>query len=136
MFLPEHLELVKELEIDPRDPLREPLQARRWLGCGTVCHGASPEPERTRRGVARPRTVGGDPGAVARRLCRLTGDAERALAEAVEHMALSGRGFDRTLKVARTVADLDGAADVDRSHVDEALGYRALWLSEAVAKVG
>jgi magnesium chelatase family protein len=76
------------------------------------------------------------PGAVARRLSRLTPDAERALADAVDQMALSGRGFDRTLKVARTIADLDGASDVRQSHVTEALGYRGLWVAEAVAKVG
>jgi magnesium chelatase family protein len=37
---------------------------------------------------------------------------------------LTGRGFDRILKVARTVADLDGAARVDAPHLLEALSFR------------
>jgi magnesium chelatase family protein len=37
---------------------------------------------------------------------------------------LSGRGFDRVLKVARTIADLDGVERVDVGHVAEALSYR------------
>jgi magnesium chelatase family protein len=76
------------------------------------------------------------PGAVARRLAGLTADAERRLADAVDQMALSGRGFDRTLKVARTIADLDDAPAVDASHVSEALGYRSLWQAQEVIKVG
>ncbi|MGE0766731.1 MAG: YifB family Mg chelatase-like AAA ATPase [Hyphomicrobiaceae bacterium] len=44
---------------------------------------------------------------------------------AAERLKLSARGFHRTLKVARTIADLDGAAIVGRSHVAEALAYRA-----------
>jgi magnesium chelatase family protein len=64
------------------------------------------------------------PGPVARREVRLTTDAERLLGEAVDALHLTGRGFDRALKVARTVADLAGAARVDRAHVAEALTFR------------
>ncbi len=45
--------------------------------------------------------------------------------KAAESLNLSARGFHRTLKVARTIADLDGAANVGRPHVAEALSYRA-----------
>lgn len=53
-----------------------------------------------------------DPGAV------------RTAGRAVEALGLSARGFDRCLRVARTIADLDGAAVTRREHVEEAVGYR------------
>jgi magnesium chelatase family protein len=49
--------------------------------------------------------------------------ATRLLA-AQEQTTLSGRGHDRVLRVARTIADLDNAEEVGPQHVDEALGYR------------
>jgi magnesium chelatase family protein len=48
------------------------------------------------------------------------------LRDAAERMRLTARGFHRTLKVARTIADLDGAAEVGRIHLAEALSYRAM----------
>ncbi len=47
------------------------------------------------------------------------------LREAADAMRLSARGYHRVLKVARTIADLDGAATVSRPHLAEALAYRA-----------
>jgi magnesium chelatase family protein len=44
--------------------------------------------------------------------------------QAAESLGLSARGFHRTLRVARTIADLDGDADIRRMHVAEALSYR------------
>jgi magnesium chelatase family protein len=41
-------------------------------------------------------------------------------------MQLTARGYHRVLKLARTLADLDGAETVARIHVAEALAYRAL----------
>ena len=41
-------------------------------------------------------------------------------------MRLSARGYHRVLRVARTLADLDGADTVSRVHLAEALSYRAL----------
>jgi magnesium chelatase family protein len=41
-------------------------------------------------------------------------------------MRLSARGYHRVLRVARTLADLEGAAGVRRVHVAEALGYRRI----------
>jgi magnesium chelatase family protein len=42
----------------------------------------------------------------------------------VERFGLSARGYDRVLKVARTIADLGGADHVAAGHVGEALQYR------------
>ena len=64
------------------------------------------------------------PGPLARREASLTEAGERLLADAVEGSALSGRGFDRVIKVARTIADLAGVTRVDVVHVAEALSYR------------
>ena len=47
------------------------------------------------------------------------------LRQAADTLALSARGFHRTLKVARTLADLDGVENVGRIHIAESLSYRA-----------
>jgi magnesium chelatase family protein len=49
------------------------------------------------------------------------------LAKAAERMALSARSYHRTLRVARTIADLDGVQTVRRVHVAEALSLRRVW---------
>lgn len=53
--------------------------------------------------------------------------------KAAELLRLSARGFHRTLRVARTLADLEGADRVSRTHVAEALSYRAETLRQAEA---
>jgi magnesium chelatase family protein len=50
----------------------------------------------------------------------------KLLTEAAERMKLSARGYHRVLKVARTIADLAGAATVAKPHIAEALSYRRL----------
>jgi magnesium chelatase family protein len=60
------------------------------------------------------------------RHCRLPAPAERLLAEAVDRLGLSARGHDRTLKVARTIADLAGREAVEARDLAEALQYRGL----------
>jgi magnesium chelatase family protein len=64
------------------------------------------------------------PGAMARRRARLTDGAVELLASAVDSLALSGRGFDRAIRVARTIADIAGDEHVQSGHMSEALGYR------------
>jgi len=46
------------------------------------------------------------------------------LLRAAERLRLSARGYHRVLRVARTLADLDGASGIERRHVAEALSYR------------
>jgi len=55
------------------------------------------------------------------------------LRQASEQLQLSARGFHRTLRVARTLADLDAAETVTHAHVAEALGYRGETLRQARA---
>lgn len=57
-------------------------------------------------------------------LLRLTPEARALAAEAVQAVGLSLRARDRVLRLARTIADLDGARDVKAAHVAEALGHR------------
>ena len=71
------------------------------------------------------------PGPMVRRQANLTAAAERYLGKAVERAALSGRGFDRVLRVARTIADLADVHRVDIDHLREALSYR-----EALDQIG
>lgn len=55
-------------------------------------------------------------------------DAEglQLLKQAMLRFNLSARAYDRILKVARTIADLDGAAQINSDHISEAVGYRNL----------
>ena len=55
------------------------------------------------------------------------------LREAADALGLSARGYHRTLRVARTLADLDGEARVARIHIAEALSYRGETLRRAQA---
>ena len=62
-----------------------------------------------------------------RKLCDLDESGERTLEMAVRRMGLSARAHDRILKVARTIADLDGGAPhVSAKHLAEAVQYRSL----------
>ena len=57
-------------------------------------------------------------------VCRPDSDGRQLLRKAVERLGLSARGYDRVLKVSRTVADLAGEDQVRSEHVAEALHYR------------
>jgi len=58
--------------------------------------------------------------------CRLDRLGLRTLAAAVERLSLSARGYDRVRKVARTIADLDGADDIRADDIAEALQFRMM----------
>jgi len=61
-----------------------------------------------------------------RRFCGLGDEARGLLKTAMEELGLSARAHDRILRVARTIADLDGAPDIQPGHLSEAIGYRSL----------
>jgi magnesium chelatase family protein len=59
-----------------------------------------------------------------REVCALGADPEILFSRAIDRMGLSGRGHDRVLRVARTVADLSGEEEIAVEHLAEALNYR------------
>jgi magnesium chelatase family protein len=61
-----------------------------------------------------------------RTYCELSTDGERLLERAMAQQGLSARAHDRILKVARTIADLEGATSLDGKHLAEAIQYRTL----------
>ena len=61
-----------------------------------------------------------------RRFCAPPPEAERLLAAATSRLGLSARGHDRVLKVARTIADLDGIDEIRSEHCAESIQYRGL----------
>ncbi|HQU16375.1 MAG: ATP-dependent protease [Chromatiales bacterium 21-64-14] len=95
--------------------------------------GESSAQIRQRVSQARARQIarGGKPNAgLANReveqFCALRPEDSRLLEQAMEHLNLSARAYHRILKVARTIADLAGAAELRTTHLTEAIGYRRL----------
>ena len=81
------------------------FQAERFAGTGVSCNAQM-----------TPAMVGD--------YCRLDDAGERILKAAFERMGLTARSHDRILRVARTIADLDGEADISAAHLAEAIQYR------------
>ena len=61
-----------------------------------------------------------------KRHCRVDGESQQLLEMAMEKLGLSARAYKRILKVARTIADLDGREELRASHIAEAIQYRNL----------
>ena len=82
--------------------------------------------EARQRQVARGFPNARMPSKAIRKFCRLDDAGERTLETAVQRMGLSARAHDRILKVARTIADLEGAEQLAVKHLAEAVQYRSL----------
>ena len=61
-----------------------------------------------------------------REWCRIDGKGHELLRMAITKLGLSARAYDRILKVSRTIADMEGEADIQAQHVAEAVQYRSL----------
>ncbi len=83
------------------------LQNRRFRGTGISCN-AKITPELLPQG------------------CEMTDAARDTLKGVFERMGLSARAYDRILKVARTIADMNGAETIDKSHIAQAVQFRSL----------
>ncbi len=83
------------------------VQQERFAGTGIICNARIP----TSR---------------LKEYCAITDAANQLLKGAFERMGLSARAYDRLLKVARTIADLDGSETIDTPHIAEAIQYRSL----------
>ena len=64
------------------------------------------------------------PGALTKKLCLMDEKGEKAMKESFARLRLSARGYDRVLRLARTVADLAGAERISEEHILEAIQYR------------
>jgi magnesium chelatase family protein len=61
-----------------------------------------------------------------KKYCPVGGDSHSLLEMAIDKLGLSARAFNRILKIARTIADLEQATDIAVHHVSEAIQYRSL----------
>ena len=61
-----------------------------------------------------------------RQFCHLDDAGTNLLRSSIQEMGLSARAHDKILRVARTIADLDGSAEIRPEHLNEAVNYRML----------
>ena len=92
-------------EVKARVDAARAMQATRFAGTGVPCNAQM-----------TPAMVG--------HFCPLDARCDKLMRSAFERMGLTARSHDRVLRVARTIADLDGAADIGPEHLSEAIQYR------------
>jgi magnesium chelatase family protein len=81
------------------------IQYERWRDFGYQCNAELPEK-------------------ILKRHLKLENDVRPFLADTLKNIRLSGRGYSRILRVARTVADLDGDEKISVRHIAESMSYR------------
>ena len=81
------------------------VQRRRYMNSKTVCNAQMGPKELTEA-------------------CALSADCERLMQQAYDAMGLTARSYDRILRVARTIADLEGSEPIEPRHLAEAIQYR------------
>jgi len=64
--------------------------------------------------------------ALIKKFCILSNDAQEVLKNSFDKLSLSGRGYNKILKIARTIADLEKSEQISKLHIMEALQYRSL----------
>jgi magnesium chelatase family protein len=69
----------------------------------------------------------------AERVCALDAAGTKLIEDAVRRMGLSARGYGKVLRVARTIADLEGTTAIRSGHLAEAIGLRVLDKGDAGA---
>ena len=109
----EYRDLTSQQEEEPSGVIREriirarAIQQKRFAGSHTSCNAAMTPSQ-------------------LRQFCVLSPEAASHMEEAFDRMGLSGRAYDRILKVSRTIADLDESPCIESRHLMEALQYRSL----------
>ena len=94
-------------EIKKRVDAARQIQRERFKGTATTCN-AKMTPAQTRE------------------FCVVTDKANELLKNAFDRLGLSARAYDKILRVARTVADLDGSEKIDVQHISRAIQFRSL----------
>ena len=61
-----------------------------------------------------------------RKFCALDEASASLMKQAFDAMGLTARSYDRILRVARTIADLDGSEEIQSQHIAEAIQYRSV----------